>query len=550
MMRYAWLNKRLGACRDAGYVIGMGALLLLPLLAFTGLAVDLGSWYARAAQIQRVTDAASLGGVALLPLSEDEAIERAHAVARQNGFFDGIDGIEVEAIPVGIDQMRVRITDNNVPQYFTRMFRDEVTISRASTAEYIPPVRMGSPRNFLGTGQPGQMPGGAPAGAEENFVLSINSPCAYLEDGDLLASRNMGYATPDNGDYCNPSNGAPNPDHEARGYIYGVRVEEGYSAGDIVVEVYDGAFCSGGIDLDLGGFESFDTRFTLREPSPNPYLGTLRNQVTASSSNCGTYRTQWVPIGTIPAPEAGDTWSIQVESLNHSPSSTRGSANNFALRAYPASRGWAPCSADPHEASPQLQQATTSIDPAQCPNVFAFEHLSIFARVQGSAAEFFLASIGPEHSGKTLVIELFDPGEGGETIRVVEPSENQANPNYATFTRSVRQRFGSEVAPADGWGALPNQTSVSINRVGPAPGTNRQTDNRCRTSPTGQPNDRRCIYNERSLRLEVQLPDDITAVFNGLTWWKIRYDFRDGVDVTDRTTWSVSVKGDPVRLID
>lgn len=539
-------NRRavVSGVREGGYVLALGALLLFPLLAFTGLAVDLGGWYARATEIQRATDAASLAGVALLPIDEDDAIARSLAVAEQNGFVDGVDGISVSAEPVGLDRMRVRITDDNVPQYFTSLFRDDVSVSRASTAEYIPPVRMGSPRNFLGTGQAGQIPGGAPADAAENFVLSVNSPCAYLEDGDLLISENMGYAPPDNGNYCNPDNGVSNPDHNPQGYIYGVRVEEGYSSGDVVVEIYDAAFCDSGIDLSLGGWESTTTQFTLRRPSPNPYLGDVETVLSASSANCGTYRESWVPLGTIPSPEPGETWGIQLQVTDHSPDTSRGSANNFALRAYPAAQGWSPCSADPHEAVPSLQSGS----PEQCPNVFAFEHLSIFARASGSAAEFFLASIGPEHSGKTLRVELFDPGEGGELIRLVEPSVDASDPNYATFARSVRQRWAGEVPPLEGWGATPGQTVVDIDQVGPAPGPNRLTDGRCRD--TSSPHDRRCIYNERALVLEVQLPDDIDDAFQGLTWWKVRYDFLDGIDVTDRTTWSVTVRGDPVRLIE
>ena len=37
-------------------------LLLVPLMAFTGLAVDVGGWYARGAQLQRAADAAALAG--------------------------------------------------------------------------------------------------------------------------------------------------------------------------------------------------------------------------------------------------------------------------------------------------------------------------------------------------------------------------------------------------------------------------------------------------------------------------------------------------------
>lgn len=513
---------------DKGYVMAMSALLLLPLLAFTGLAVDLGGWYSRAAAIQRTTDAASLAGVALLPLSEAQAIQRAEEVAAQNGFVDGVDGIEVDAVPIGIDQVQVRITDTKVPQYFTSMFRDDVKVSRQSIAEYIPPVRMGSPRNFLGTGQLGQIsPDPLPGGAvNENFTLSINSPCAWLEDGDIRASRNMGYNSSSN--HCNPATGAPNPDYDARGYIYGVKVEEGYSAGPIDVQVYDAALCSGNIDLTLSGWnDDFDTRFTLRAPAPNPYNGAFVSQITAS--DCGYYRGEWRTIGTITSPQPGDIYSVQVESLNPV-NNRRGSANNFALRARTGG-SWQACSGEEFEADPALATA----DWQNCPNVFAFEDLSIFANVGSGQAEFFLASIGPEHSGKTLIVELFDPGEGGRTIELLDPEGNAV-----TFERSIRQRWPGEATPGGGWGPF-TENIVDIYRDGPPPGSYRNTDTRCGGV--------RCLYNERSLRLEVQLPADIDAEYSGLTWWKVRYVFGGG-GVTDRTTWSVTVRGDPVRLIE
>jgi hypothetical protein len=33
-------------------------------------------------------------------------------------------------------------------------------------------------------------------------------------------------------------------------------------------------------------------------------------------------------------------------------------------------------------------------------------------------------------------------------------------------------------------------------------------------------------------------------------WWQIRYNFNSGTPVTDRTTWSAEVIGDPVHLVE
>ncbi|HAS10951.1 MAG TPA: hypothetical protein DCS55_10620, partial [Acidimicrobiaceae bacterium] len=54
-------------------------------------------------------------------------------------------------------------------------------------------------------------------------------------------------------------------------------------------------------------------------------------------------------------------------------------------------------------------------------------------------------------------------------------------------------------------------------------------------------------YNERSLTLSIDLPEDIASEYGGATWWKVEYTTNTAP--TDRTTWSVRVQGDPVRLI-
>lgn len=537
---------------DRGYVLAVGALLLIPLLAFTGLAVDLGGWYARAAHLQRASDAAALAGVAALPRGFDAAEAAALEVAAQNGYVDDGDLIRVEVDQVGADRVRVRITDRTVPLYFTSIFRDEVSVSRASTAEYIPPVRMGSPRNFLGTQRLSDSQRGFTMLTPEGFFLSINSRCALTEDGDLRATRRAGqYGT---SDYCSNSAGEPNPTYNENGYIYGVRVEEGYSGDPIQIEIFDAAACPSGNPPTAGWHDAprlatslFETTFRLRAPASNPYNGAVLASLTvdgsrdndSSSGDCSSglsgYRNRWVRLGVINNPEPGQIYAIQVTSSDNIGNSTerarRGNLNNFALRARIGTTSnpnsaFTPCSADPHETDPNL----TTVAAHNCPNLFAMEHMSIFANAANQDAQFYLASIGPEHSNKTLVIDLFDPGEGGHEIRLVNPlGQYETN-----FTRRVMCRRCNplETAPADGWDPVV-ESVVSIAGEGPAPGGGRLSEWR---------------FNERQLRLEVRLPD-IAEAYGGATWWRIEYRFGSGT-VTDRTTWSVQVRGDPVRLVE
>ena len=65
-------------------------------------------------------------------------------------------------------------------------------------------------------------------------------------------------------------------------------------------------------------------------------------------------------------------------------------------------------------------------------------------------------------------------------------------------------------------------------------------------------------YSDRLVRLTVRLPGHplappgpatIQLRWGGLTWWKIAYTVSGSGGVGDRTTWSINILGDPVRLV-
>src|SRR5690606_8760321 len=58
----------------------------------------------------------------------------------------------------------------------------------------------------------------------------------------------------------------------------------------------------------------------------------------------------------------------------------------------------------------------------RCPRVHGRNALSVQAVSTANIADFFLAEIDPEHDGKSLRITLFDPGEGGQYIRIKRPT--------------------------------------------------------------------------------------------------------------------------------
>src|SRR5690606_18396298 len=230
---------------EEGYVLVLTALLLLPLLAVTGLAVDLGAWYARAASIQRAADAAALAGVVYLP-DFGRAAQVAEEVAADNGFEDdGRFTVGVTQISGSNAQLQVTITDDDAEQYFSGVVTDEIDITRSSTAEYIRPVPMGSPKNFLGTGDT------LPRSNRENGWLAMRGGCSSKEQGDLSATRTDANFTsspnPPNGgnwDRCTGGNTITNVNYSSDGYFYAVEFPQALS-GTTAVQIFDPAHCDG-----------------------------------------------------------------------------------------------------------------------------------------------------------------------------------------------------------------------------------------------------------------------------------------------------------------
>ena len=251
---------------------------------------------------------------------------------------------------------------------------------------------------------------------------------------------------------------------------------------------------------------SWDSNTPL-DPSDDVSLGS-----TTVASGSAIHRAQWQTLFTVSQP-GRYTMNVTVSTNN-----TSHGSNSFGIRAFQGG-GFVLCSSDPSAANYN----------ANCVQVSARESLGVNAQVASSTASFFLASVDPVYAGKQMVVGLFDPSEGGQTIEILDP-----NGNPVSFTWSTTDNL-----PTAAPGALAYSGS----------GTSLDVSGSATPKPSHRRNPGK--FNDRKVVAIVDLPTNYATLYctpTCKTWWKLRYTF-GSTSVSDRTTWSVSVIGDPVRLV-
>jgi hypothetical protein len=500
-----------------GVVMVMTAILLVVMVGMAGFAVDLGWWYTRTGQLQRAADAAALAGVVYMPTEFAQARAAAEqTLLRNHGMDDTTHSIE--PVPGNPRRLQVCVSDDDVGVFFVAVFNVRPAAMRCATAEYVRPVALGSPENSFGVQD------------YRGIWGAVNGYCTAQEDGDLRLSRYQGTRPSSGGGnptQCPPqgATGGPSPDYDRNGYTY--MVELGPSpTNPLRIEAYDASYNEANpsnADLELpttaSGNTQVNTMFTLYDATDTPLDATDDPQLGAPrviNSDDTSWRNQWRNLFTLNNPQAFGRYRIRVQTLANQANSV--GVNGWGLRARlggsftpPSTSSFARCTADQTESGGGVTFSTN------CPRVHGEHAISVYANDEDSTAEFYLAKVDAVHAGKQMIINLFDPGEGGNTIRVIDP-----NGNPVSFT----WRTVDEFAGTSGSGSSLDVSGT----VSPQPG---------RSS--------RSRFNERKVELTINLAGDYAARYGTRTWWKLRYSFPD--EVTDRTTWSVDIRGDPVRLV-
>lgn len=534
---------------DGGYVLILTAFLLLPLIAVTAFAVDLGAWYAQASRAQRAADAGALAGVVwATDATKWDTVAR--DVIRKNGFVDGQDGVAVDVERLSDARIEASISVDGL-QYFSGVFQPGgQRITRQAVAEYVVPVPMGSPTNRLGN-DPTVTP--SPA-----FWLNVAGRATNKANGD----RNTTTVC-NNGTYgCT---GTTNSDFQPDGYFFKMSVD-GTTGQDLAIDVFDPAFvytgdlCESGNlpttgpaqyqrnnltycpgDQNLNG-ANIVTTYIVRGPDNTPLDTTDNPPICAISFDPYDQAVQplldspaargrenvpfsahfhnWFRLCRIPSGQvvpgdyyiqvrtnadltnAGSTPAtvaqngLQIGTLGSAATPNTGGHNRYSLRA-----GWV--------TSPTATPTSGGV------GVSADGRLPIYVNVTAQS-EFYLARITPDYQGKTLQLNFWDIGDisnGSATVTVVPPGDASNPPTSCTFTR-------------DG-GAMRGVTTSGCTVSGMT-----STD-----------------YNNRLTQVTMPLPAGYScnnASPSGC-WFKVRITSTGSP--TDTTTWSANVIGDPVHLI-
>lgn len=395
------------------------------------------------------------------------------------------------------------------------------------------------------------------------FWAMIEGPGTVSPNGDAYSPRC--YTSVDCGTSENASF-VPTTDPN-RGFWYVVKIPTGLS-GSVALQVYDAQYggnavkttapancstsntaqvdCVSGLSNMTGDNEmnvttaSFQTEYKVYRQT-NPFDYQQRTPIaTISSGNSAEnscwwamaeqpfFRLQWRTLCTLTGVTAGDVFLINVRSNDITGNSGSG-GNGYAVQA--CANG----------------SCTVGVQPA----LYAYQSMGMFNNFTASGsgtqtATFYLAEVGPQYAGKTLAVELWDPGDssGASTIFPMKPSTTVPGPvvNVPAADCSYKADPNPNVAQTTSPGGATGRLETAAHASDTTPSCGVVTHNGTSSQ-----------FNGTWLRLSIKVPTSYTCTLgiNPVTtadscWWGIQYQF--AAATTDVTTWTARIEGNPVHL--
>jgi len=168
--------------------------------------------------------------------------------------------------------------------------------------------------------------------------------------------------------------------------------------------------------------------------------------------------------------------------------------------------------------------------------VYALDNMDIYSNWEGLTSSFYLANVEAVHKNKTLVLDMYDPGDGG----CVNSGDNDCV-------------FNLTIVGPDATGAPNLNLGCDWRRTdyqgGPDNGLSASNTGSCTITTRSGGSSR---FNNQWLRVVIKLPTTYTCPPNNC-WWKVNYDFNANPghpgNPSDHTTWALNIIGDPVHLV-
>lgn len=468
---------------------------LIVMLGMAGFAVDLGWIYLNQAQTQKAAESAALAGVVHMPLpssvlfTSSEAHRTAMEISAEAGYQHGagaiVEPMEIVGAPT---QLRVDVS-TTIDTFFMRIFGiDTVDLRRSATAEQLPPLVLGSDEPFLGNDPE--------RGVNVHFWAAINGECELKENGDPYSPQN-------HGDGCS---GATNTQYRDPAYYYAVEVPEGSEGGSLTLQIYDGdhwydnrddydsgnLFGTGDRSAD-GETDGWALNFTLYTPDETPNLWTDNDDV-APGGCSKTFVNQtsntgdiqkWASVCTVNTAESG-IYVLAVSVGGGTPA-----ISTFTMRTI-------------------YNGSFTA--PGNPVRLYGLGAISLDMRDPGATPTFKVAKLEEYYANSNFIIGLYDAGD--------------------IYDSSAWLRFGGEAASMDCEVRINGGSWGGDHSPGSAP---------CELDTSGQ------LFNGDWIELKFDVAPSYTC--SGDCWVTVRYEMSATADVTERTTWTAGVDGQPIHLL-
>ncbi|MFN8619917.1 MAG: pilus assembly protein TadG-related protein [Chloroflexota bacterium] len=366
--------------------------------------------------------------------------------------------------------------------------------------------------------------------APQNFWGAMQSQGAPMIQGDAYMTK------------WNPRSTSVNPLYAPNDYYnYAIEMPPGTTNGE--VWIFDPGFCDGGSSRGTGenwtvgapnGYSSRDpisSFFDLFNTNNTPYDSGDDTLVASTNNTFRQLSYSDFELGVTTATDCATatghhSWYRLAQGLS---GGSKGTV--YRLHTY---------STDP--SSPSQQDNATGLNAfafwakaaGGTPKVYGIGSMEAYIRLPGgTSSEFYMAKVEAQHAGKTLEIDLWDPGDTGNlsaTLQILQPTTTSYQPVAFSYTATATASGASACSSRSGT----NVTSVVTNTGGTS------------------------LFNGCWITISIPLPNTYSAphpssdtITSEGGWWKIRYtmgglatDFS-----TDLTTWQVQVRGSPVHLV-